>query len=198
MMLNDGEIRALVEGGMIYVPTDTRSIDVELQLGPASLDLRLSPEFLLFDNHAVRIIDLNENSSPRMRRVQVDEKEGFVLHPHEMVLGTTLEAVKMPSDLMGRLGGRSSLSRLGLVIQTDAETIDPGFEGQVSLQIHNLGKQPLLLRPYQRICQLYFARLEKPAEVPYSKKKDHKYHGQFGPVASRISAEQRKLPEGTL
>ncbi|MEK6902289.1 MAG: dCTP deaminase [archaeon] len=192
MMLSDVEIRKLVENGDIFVPTDSNPIQLDLQLGPSSIDLRLGPEILLFDNHAMRIIDLNEKQPPRMRRVQVDDKEGFVLHPGEFVLGTTVEAVKIPSDLVGRVGGRSSLGRLGLTIQTDAGIIDPGFEGQINLQIHNLGRQPLLLRPLQRICQLYFMRLSTPAETPYHKKADAKYHGQFGPVASRIAREQRR------
>jgi dCTP deaminase len=193
MILSDAEIRKLVEEGAIYVPTDTHTIEMDLQLGPTSLDLRLGPEILLFDNHAMRIIDLNEKQPPRMRRIQVDEKEGFVLHPSELVLGTTIEAVKIPLDLVGRVGGRSSLGRLGLSVQTDAGIIDPGFEGQINLQIHNLSRQPLLLRPYQRICQLYFMRMSQPPETPYYKKTDAKYHGQFGPVPSRISKEQRRI-----
>lgn len=198
MILTDVEIRALVEQGNIYVPTDNHPIELDFQMGPASIDLRLGSEILLFDSHMVRVIDLGDKQPVHMRRVQMDEKEGFVLQPNELVLGTTIEAVKVPYDLVGRVGGRSSLGRLGLTIQTDAGIIDPGFEGQINLQIHNLGRQPLLLRPFQRICQLYFTRLAKEVDVPYFKKKDNKYHGQFGPVASRISKEQRKLPENTL
>jgi dCTP deaminase len=194
MLLSDREIGELVAQGNIFVPTDNHPIDLSLQLGPSSIDLRLGPELLLFDSHTVRILDLGENHPPHMRRVQIDDKEGFVLQPGEFVLGTTVEAVKIPHDLVGKVGGRSSLGRLGLTIQTDAGNIDPGFEGQISLQIHNLGRQPLLLRPYQRICQLCFMKMSKPAEIPYHKKQDSKYHGQFGPVASRISKEQRKLP----
>lgn len=193
MMLPDIEIRELVANGSIYVPTDTRPIDLDLQLGPTSLDLRLGPEILLFDNHAMRIIDVSDKSPPRMRRIQVDEKEGFVLHPNEFVLGITVEAVKIPHELVGRIGGRSSLGRLGLAIQSDAGIVDPGFEGQINLQIHNLGRQPILLRPFERICQLYFLRLSQPPQTPYHKKQDNKYHGQFGPVASRISREQRRI-----
>jgi dCTP deaminase len=194
MILSDGEIKKLMEQGNVYVPTDNNPIDLTLQLGPSSLDLRLGPEILLFDNHAMRLIDLSEKQPPRMRRVQMDEKEGFVLHPGEFVLGTTIEAVKIPDDLVGRLEGRSSLGRLGLVIHATAGFIDPGFEGQITLEMQNIGNQPLLLRPNQRICQLCFMRMSKPAETPYHKKQDSKYHGQFGPVASRISKEQRKSP----
>lgn len=198
MILSDAEIRDLVNKGNVYVPTDNHPIDLELQLGPSSLDLRLGPEILLFDNHAMRIIDLAEKTPPRMRRVQIDEKEGFVLHPGEFVLGTTLEAVKIPVELVARLEGRSSLGRLGLVIHATAGFIDPGFEGQITLEMQNIGNQPLLLRPYQRICQLCLIQMSKAPEVPYFKKKDNKYHGQFGPVASRIAREQRKGPENTL
>lgn len=195
MILSDAEIRELIEQGSIYVPTDNHPIDLELQLGPSSLDLRLSPEVLLFDNHAMRLIDLTDTTPPRMRRVQIDEKEGFVLHPGEFVLGSTVEAVKVPGDLVARLEGRSSMGRLGLVIHATAGFIDPGFEGQITLEMQNIGSQPLLLRPFQRISQLCFMRMSKPAETPYHKKKDNKYHGQFGPVASRISKEQRKMGE---
>ncbi len=198
MILSDGEIKELIQQGNIYVPTDNHPIDLELQLGPSSLDLRLGPEILLFDNHAMRIIDLSEKTPPRMRRVQVDEKEGFVLHPGEFVLGTTLEAVKVPVELVARLEGRSSLGRLGLVIHATAGFIDPGFEGQITLEMQNIGNQPLLLRPYQRICQLCLMHMSKVPETPYFKKKDNKYHGQFGPVASRIAKEQRRINENTL
>ncbi len=198
MILADSEIKALVQQGNIYVPTDNHPIDLDLQLGPSSIDLRLGPEMLLFDNHAMRIIDLSEKTPPRMRRVQVDEKEGFVLHPGEFVLGTTVEAVKIPVELVGRLEGRSSLGRLGLVIHATAGFIDPGFEGQITLEMQNIGSQPLLLRPFQRICQLCLIRMSKVPDTPYHKKKDVKYHGQFGPVASRIGREQRGGPENTL
>ncbi len=193
MILSDNEIKRLVEEGNVYVPTENNPIDMELQLGPSSLDLRLGKELLLFDNHSIRIIDLADKTPPRMRRVQIDEKEGFVLHPGEFVLGTTVEAVNIPDDLVGRLEGRSSLGRLGLVVHATAGFIDPGFEGQITLEMQNIGSQPLLLRPHQRICQLCFIRMTQAAGTPYHKKKDTKYHGQFGPVASRISKEQRKL-----
>ncbi len=195
MLLPDHAIKELVEQGHIYVPTENNPIDLELQLGPSSLDLRLAPEVLLFDNHAMRIIDLSEKIPPRMRRVMIDEKEGFVLHPGEFVLGSTLEAVKVPTDLVARLEGRSSLGRLGLIIHASAGFIDPGFEGQITLEMQNIGNQPLLLRPYQRICQLCFYKMSSPVETPYNKKKDAKYHGQFGPVASRMAQEQRRTPE---
>ena len=198
MILSDGEIKELVQQGNIYVPTDNHPIELDLQMGPSSLDLRLGPEILLFDNHAMRLIDLSEKAPPRMRRVQIDEKEGFVLHPGEFVLGTTVEAVKIPVELVGRLEGRSSLGRLGLVIHATAGFIDPGFEGQITLEMQNIGSQPLLLRPYQRVCQLCFIRMSKVPEMPYFKKRDNKYHGQFGPVASRIAREQRPTRENTL
>ena len=191
MILSDREIKALITSGHVYVPTDNHPLDLELQLGPSSIDLRLGPEMLLFDNHAMRLIDLSDKNPPRMRRVQIDEKEGFVLHPGEFVLGTTVEAVKIPEDLVGRLEGRSSLGRLGLVIHATAGFIDPGFEGQLTLEMQNVGTQPLLLRPYQRICQVCFLRMSQTPETVYHKKKDNKYHGQFGPVASRLGKEQR-------
>lgn len=195
MLLSDRDLKEMVAQGAVYVPTDKNPIDLELQLGPSSIDLRLAPEVLLFDNHAMRIIDLSEKIPPRMRRVMIDEKEGFVLHPGEFVLGSTLEAVKVPTDLVARLEGRSSLGRLGLIIHATAGFIDPGFEGQITLEMQNIGNQPLLLRPYQRVCQLCFYKMTSPAETPYNKKPDTKYHGQFGPVASRLAQEKRKTSE---
>ncbi len=192
MILPDHKIRELIQQGNIYVPTENNPLDLDLQLGPSSLDLRLAPEVLLFDNHAMRIIDLSEKIPPRMRRVMIDEKEGFVLQPREFVLGSTLEAVKVPLDMVARLEGRSSLGRLGLIIHANEGFIDPGFEGQITLEMQNVGNQPLLLRPYQRICQVCFYKMTSPAEMPYPKKKDTKYHGQFGPVASRLAQELRK------
>lgn len=195
MILPDHEIKELIQQGHVYVPTENNPIILELQLGPSSLDLRLAPEVLLFDNHAMRIIDLSEKIPPRMRRVMIDEKEGFVLQPGEFVLGSTLEAVKVPIDMVVRLHGRSSLGRLGLIIHATDGNIDPGFEGQINLEMQNVGNQPLLLRPYQRICQICFYKMTSPSETPYNKKKDTKYHGQFGPVASRLAQEVRKTQE---
>jgi dCTP deaminase len=195
MLLSDRDLRVLIEQGNVYVPTENNPLDLDLQLGPSSIDLRLAPEVLLFDNHAMRIIDLSEKIPPRMRRVTIDDKDGFVLHPGEFVLGSTLEAVKVPTDMVALLEGRSSLGRLGLIIHATAGFVDPGFEGQITLEMQNIGNQPLLLRPYQRVCQLCFYQLSSHAETPYNKKKDTKYHGQFGPVASRLSQEVRKTPE---
>jgi dCTP deaminase len=116
----------------------------------------------------------------------VAEGESFMVHPGEFVLGSTLERVAVPTDLVARVEGKSSLGRLGLVIHSTAGFIDAGFDGHVTLELANLANLPITLYPGMKIGQISFIKMTSPAEKPYgSGAKGSKYQGQRGPTPSR-------------
>ena len=112
-----------------------------------------------------------------------------MMHPGEFVLATTLENITLPADICGRLEGRSSMGRLGIVVHSTASLVDPGFSGKIVMELGNLGRIPVALYPGMRICALTFDKLAHPVAVPYGKKKSAKYFGQTTPVESRIIDE---------
>ena len=120
----------------------------------------------------------------------ISEQDTFVLHPGELALGITLEAITLPDDLVGWLDGRSSLARLGLMVHVTAHRIDPGWSGNIVLEFFNSGKLPLALRPGMAIGAMSFETLTGPARRPYTTRDDAKYRGQSGPLASRISEDR--------
>ena len=173
MILSDADIRRRLEDGdLVIEPLD----DPELQIQPASVDLRLGREFLEFENANISCIH------PESER-EVDE---YVLHPGDFVLGTTVEQVEIPADLIAHVEGRSSLGRLAVVVHATAGLCDPGYQGQITLELSNLGTAPVALSPGMRISQLTFTELTSPAERPYGSERGSKYQGQSGPQASRI------------
>ncbi|MEF8915929.1 dCTP deaminase, partial [Natronomonas sp.] len=120
----------------------------------------------------------------------VEEGEDFILHPGDFVLGTTKERVEIPDDLIAHVEGRSSLGRLAVVVHATAGLCDPGYEGQITLELSNLGTAPVALTPEMRISQLTFTELKNPAERPYGAERGSKYQGQAGPQASRIQSDE--------
>jgi dCTP deaminase len=118
--------------------------------------------------------------------VEVADGEAFLLHPGEFVLGSTLERVGVPNNLVARVEGKSSLGRLGLVIHSTAGFIDAGFDGHVTLELANLANLPITLYPGMKIGQISFITMTSPAEKPYgSGAQGSKYQGQRGPTPSR-------------
>src|SRR5436305_373554 len=118
--------------------------------------------------------------------VEVDGDTPFVLHPGEFVLGSTLERIRLPDDLVARLEGKSSLGRLGLLIHSTAGFIDPGWDGHVTLELSNVANLPITIYPGMKIGQISFMQLTEPAATPYgSEAIGSKYKGQRGPTASR-------------
>ena len=115
--------------------------------------------------------------------------EPIIIHPNELILASTQEYLKIPDDLVATLDGRSSLGRLGIVVHSTANSFDPGFEGNATLEISNISKIPVALWPEMRICRLSFTKLSSPAETPYNKRKKSKYHAQKEPEASKISQD---------
>ena len=189
MILSDTDIRRrLADGELIVEPLD----DPELQIQPASIDLRLGREFLEFQRTNISCIhpDSEREVDEYVEESHVEAGEDFVLHPGDFVLGTTKERVEIPPDLIAHVEGRSSLGRLAVVVHATAGLCDPGYEGQITLELSNLGTAPVALTPGMRISQLTFTELKNPAERPYGAERGSKYQGQSGPQASRIQSDE--------
>jgi dCTP deaminase len=189
MILSDADIRRrLTDGDLVVEPLE----DPELQIQPASIDLRLGREFLEFQRANIPCIHPNsEQEVDEYVEETVVEADGeFVLHPGDFVLGTTKERVEIPRDLIAHVEGRSSLGRLAIVVHATAGLADPGYEGQITLELSNLGTAPVALTPGMRISQLTFTELKTPAERPYGAERGSKYQGQSGPQASRIQSDE--------
>ncbi len=184
MLLSDRDIRAEIDGGRVVLdPWDPAMVQ------PSSVDVRLDKWFRLFDNHKYPVIDPAQDQPELTRLIEVDPQEGFVLHPGEFVLGSTYEAVTLPTDLAARVEGKSSLGRLGLLTHATAGFVDPGFSGHVTLELSNVATLPIRLWPGMKVGQLCFFRLSSPAEHPYgSQTYGSHYQGQRGPTASRSFA----------
>jgi dCTP deaminase len=158
---------------------------------PASIDLHLANEFLVPDISNVRYVDLD---APKdfMKLVTPREDAGYVLHPGEFILGVTQEKVTLPDYIVGKIEGKSSLGRLGLMVHVTAGFIDPGFRGPVTLEMKNLLQIPIVLRPGKKICQIAFAYLNAPADNPYN----GRYQDSAGVVASRYGRPVVDNPQG--
>ena len=188
MILSDGSIRREMGSGRLVIePLEPH------QIQPASVDVRLGSEFLVFRNHTCEVIDPFDKPSDLMETVKVGDGEAFVLHPGEFVLGTTLEAIGLPDDIVARVEGKSSLGRLGLLIHATAGFVDPGWtRGQITLELSNVATLPIKLWPEMKIGQLSFHTLDASAERPYGHPElNSKYVGQSGPVASQYERNGR-------
>lgn len=196
MILSDHDIRRrLEEGDLVVEPLG----DPDLQIQPASIDLRLGNEFLVFERSNIPCIhpESEEETEEYTRRRVVESGEDYVLHPGDFVLGTTYETVEIPDDLVARVEGRSSLGRLAVVVHATAGFVDPGYRGQITLELSNLGTAPVALRPEEmRISQIVLTELSSPAETPYGEERGSKYQDQNGPTASRIGDDEEWESEG--
>jgi len=171
MILSDRSIRELIDRGELVVePFEPSHVQC------SSLDLRLGGEIGIYEEGDV--IDVKKEQ----RSIKIVEfGEWFEIKPGQFLLATTLEYVKLPKDVTAFVEGRSSLGRLGLFIE-NAGWVDAGFEGQITLELFNANSSPIRLYKGMRICQLVFARLDKPPRKVY----EGKYKGQRGVVPSRI------------
>ena len=162
---------------------------------PSSVDVRLDRFFRVFNNHLYTHIDPSIRQDDLTAPVEVDEDQPFVLHPGEFVLASTLEVITLGDQLAGRLEGKSSLGRLGLLTHSTAGFIDPGFSGHVTLELSNVANLPITLWPGMKIGQLCIFRLSSPAEHPYgSAVYGSRYQGQRGPTPSRSWKNWRVWP----
>jgi dCTP deaminase len=163
-------------------------IDPRTQLGPSSLDLRLGFELVGTRRLQSTHIDL---AGPDARRTLREQKEryfdrqsldpdgNFVLHPGAFLLASTLEFIRLPRDIAGRLEGRSSLGRLGLQVHATAGFVDPGFEGALTFELINSGNLPIRVFPGIRLGQICFFQVAD-VQVPYGRKAFGKYANSVG------------------
>jgi dCTP deaminase len=193
MKLSDVDIEKKIAAGEIGISPAI----AEGQRGSMSVDLRLGKRFGVFRHIASPYIDLGNDTSAfsmsdsLMDEVELEEGEAFFLNPGELALGITVERITLPADIVGWVDGRSSLARVGLLVHITAHTIDPGWDGRITLEFANIGRYPLALRPGMRICAISFEPLTSPTSRPYVQKKGAKYGLQDGPVPSRIGRDEQ-------
>ena len=181
MVLSDRTIRRLIAEGRIGIdPFDPALMQ------PSSLDVRVDHYFRVFRNSRYLYIDVKTEQEDLTELVEVTDDEAFILHPGEFVLGSTLERVTLPDDLVARLEGKSSLGRLGLLIHSTAGFVDAGWNGHLTLELSNVANLPIAIYPGMKIGQISFLQMTTPAEHPYgSGEAGSKYQGQRGPTPSR-------------
>ncbi|MDO8460927.1 MAG: dCTP deaminase [bacterium] len=188
MVLSDRDIKKALQNGRIKI---TPEPDIKTQLGSCSIDLRLGNTFRVFDYGKYPYIDpaKKDYSNEITKEVVVKTGGQFIMQPGDFVLAVSLDRIKIADDLVGRLEGRSSLGRLGIVVHSTASIFDPGWDGKAVLELGNLGRMAVALTAGMRICSFTFEELSSPAEIPYNKKKQAKYKFQTGPDESRIYEE---------
>ncbi|MCK7638292.1 dCTP deaminase [Corynebacterium sp. P7202] len=181
MLLSDRDIRTRINSGDLVIdPFDPHLVQ------PSSIDVRMDHFFRVFNNSRYTHIDPKLRQDELTSLVEVGEDDPFVLHPGEFILGATLEKFTLPADLAGRLEGKSSLGRLGLLTHSTAGFIDPGFSGHITLELSNVANLPIILWPGMKVGQLALFGMSSPAEVPYGASElGSKYQGQRGPTPSK-------------
>ena len=181
MLLSDGDIKAEISSGRVGIePFEPAMVQ------PSSVDVRLDRFFRVFENHKYSEIDPSIEQAELTRELEVAADEHFILHPGEFVLASTYEVITLPDDIAGRLEGKSSLGRLGLLTHSTAGFIDPGFSGHITLELSNVANLPVKLFPGMKIGQLCLIKLSSPAEHPYgSAVYGSRYQGQRGPTPSK-------------
>lgn len=182
MVLSDRDIKAQIEAGRIVIePLDPADVQ------PASVDVRLGSSFRIFRNSTHAYIDPTLDQPELTEEIIVPEGGQFVLHPGQFVLGTTLERITVPDDILGKLEGKSTLGRSGLMIHSTAGYVDPGWTGEITLELSNVATLPIVLHPGMRIGQMSFERMTSPAERPYGcEGLGSHYQGQRGAAAARM------------
>ncbi len=191
MILSDKDIKKYIKEGKIKIKPKP---NFKKQLGPCSLDLHLGNVFKIFKPSEYPYLDLKRkiDFEEFMEEIKIEDGAPFILQPKSFVLTTTKEEFSLSNDLMARLDGRSSLARLGVVVQLTAARFDPGWQGKAVMELSNMGSMPVVLYAgVTRICALTFETLSSPAEVPYLKQRDHKYARQKSPRASKINQEPK-------
>jgi dCTP deaminase len=181
VILSDRTIRAALESGRIVIDP---LADGAIQ--PSSVDVRLDRSFRVFANHRHPFIDVTRAQDELTELVTVEDDRPFILHPGEFVLGSTVERLALGDAVVAQLNGKSSLGRLGLVVHATAGFIDPGWDGNITLELSNVATLPIAVHPGMKVGQFVFTQLTEPAEHPYgSRAAGSKYKGQTGPTASR-------------
>ena len=189
MVLSDRTIREEIAAGRIIIePLGENAIQ------PASVDVHLEKGFLVFRNSRVPYIDIRKGTEELTEKVEIEGDIPFILDPGEFVLGSTLENIELPDDLVARVEGKSSLGRLGLLIHSTAGYVDPGFKGHLTLELSNVANLPITLYYGMKIGQLSYVRLTTSAEFPYgSPELGSKYQGQTDATASKIHQDFKRV-----
>jgi len=187
MVLSDLDIRRYIERGKIRISPE---LPAE-QFGSCSVDFRLGTTFSVFEHSRHAYIDVRDKSAIQgiMRSIDIQAGDPFILQPREFALAITEESLELDDDVLGRLEGRSSLGRIGIIVHGTAGLFDPGWRGKATLELSNLGIMPVALYPGMRICSFTFEQLSSAVSVPYYKKAGNKYSGQTQPLASKLTAE---------
>jgi dCTP deaminase len=180
LILSDRDIRAEIESGRIVIDPYTPEA-----VQPSSVDLHIDRRFRVFRNSRYPYIDVRQEMPELTELVEIEGDEPFILHPGEFVLASTLERVTLPDDLVARLEGRSSLGRLGLLIHSTAGYVDPGWDGNLTLELSNVANLPITLYDGMKIGQISFQRMSSPVEIAYGDPRlGSRYRGQREPTAS--------------
>lgn len=188
MVLSDRTIQLEMAAGRIVVePCDPDDIQ------PSSVDLHLGDDFQVFRNSRYPYIDPSRQQPGLTEQVNASREEPFVLHPGEFALGTTVERIELPDDIVGRLEGKSSLGRLGLLIHSTAGYVDPGWIGRLTLELSNVANLPILLTPGMKIGQISFSRMSTAVDRPYGHPElGSRYQGQTAATPSKMHEDRRR------
>ncbi|MBC8275266.1 MAG: dCTP deaminase [Chloroflexi bacterium] len=182
MVLSDRTIKDEIAKGRIIIEPLIPSC-----IQPASVDLHLDKKLLVFkpQRHPA-YIDVRRSLDHLNELVELDEDDAFFLDPGEFVLVSTLESITLPDDIVGRLEGKSSLGRIGLLIHSTAGYVDPGWQGNLTIELSNVAKLPTALYYKMKIGQISFLRLTSPVDRLYGAAElGSKYQGQTEPTASK-------------
>jgi dCTP deaminase len=195
MILSDRSIKESIASGRIAITPYE-----EVLVQPASIDIRLDGRFLVFRNYKYTCIDPKALQPDLTEMIEVGQDEPFIVHPGEFILGSTIERIALGDDLVGRLEGKSSLGRLGLIVHATAGYIDPGFDGNITLELSNVANLPIRLYPGMKVGQISFFAMSTPADRPYGHPSlGSKYKGPTVPTASRMHLNfSNHLPSNNL
>ncbi len=187
MVLSDHTIKLeLARGRIVVEPCNPDDVQ------PSSVDLHLGDDFQVFRNSRYPYIDPGREQPGLTEQVRASVEEPFVLHPGEFALGTTVERIALPNDIVGRLEGKSSLGRLGLLIHSTAGYVDPGWDGRLTLELSNVANLPILLSPGMKIGQISFSQMTTQVDRPYGHPElGSKYQGQSGATPSKMHLNRR-------
>lgn len=185
MILSDSKIRERLYSGNIVIKPELSDEAIQ----PATIDLRLGPDLLRagydvgYDAIDLERVGVVVPVSKVDLKREYDNK--YILNTNEFILGSTTEYLECPSDLVCRVEGKSSLGRIGLLVHATAGFIDPGFKGNITLEIKNIGNYPIVLRNNMKICQICFETLEGVVLRPYGHKDlGSRYQNSHGTVGA--------------
>lgn len=188
MVLSDRTIKEQIAAGRIEIDPLTEDF-----IQPSSVDLRVDRKFLVFAGQRYPYIDVREEMPDLTEIVEIEDDKPFILHPGQFVLGSTLERIALPDDIVARLEGKSSLGRLGLLIHSTAGFVDPGWNGNLTLELSNVANLPITIYYGMKIGQISFLQMTTAVDRPYGSEALHsRYHGQTDPTASRFFRDWKK------